>query len=180
MKYLTDDRIAIEIGDLTKLDVTAVVNAANSGLLGGGGVDGAIHRAGGTEILAECIKIRETIYPNGMPAGNAVVTTAGKMKAEYVIHTVGPVWHGGNSNEPEILRNAYINSLKAAAEKKMESVAFPAISTGVYRFPKNKAARIAFSAAREFAAKSEYPKKIIFVFFSESDRETFIRAIKQD
>lgn len=180
MKYLTDDRIATEIGDITKLNVTAIVNAANSGLLGGGGVDGAIHRAGGTEILAECIKIRETVYPKGMPAGKAVVTTAGKMAAEYVIHTVGPVWHGGNSNEPEILKNAYINSLKAAAEKQMESVAFPAISTGVYRFPKNKAARIAFSAAEEFASMSEYPRKIIFVFFSESDEKIFISSIKQD
>lgn len=176
MEYLFKERITTLTGDITKLDVSAIVNAANSSLMGGGGVDGAIHRAGGPEIIEECKKIRSSLYPDGMPAGNAVITRGGYLKAKYVIHTVGPVWRGGKSGEEAVLRQAYLNSLETAAENNLESVAFPAISTGIYGFPKGLAATIAFDTAKKFAEENSFPKKVIFVFFSERDREIFLKA----
>lgn len=166
-------------GDITGLQVDAVVNAANSSLLGGGGVDGAIHRAGGPEILEACRKIRGDRYKEGLPPGEAVLTTAGKMPAEYVIHTVGPVWHGGSDKEEETLGNAYRNSLQLAADKELKSIAFPAISTGVYGFPKEKAAKIAFSTIRSFLDSNELPETVILVFFAQSDMDMFIRTVDE-
>src|SRR5512133_985566 len=134
-------KIELLQADITELVVDDIVNAANSSLLGGGGVDGAIHRKGGPAILEECIKIREK--QGGCPTGEAVITTAGNMPSRSVIHTVGPIWRGGNNNEDELLRNCYLNSLKLAEENKLKTIAFPNISTGIYGFPKNRAAEIA-------------------------------------
>src|SRR6266853_1217062 len=145
-----DGRVSVVVGDITKQDVEAIVNAANSSLLGGGGVDGAIHRAGGPEILEECREIRRTRFPNGLPTGEAVVTTAGKLPALYVIHTVGPVYGENRGQESELLANCYVNSLTLAVEKNLSSIAFPAISTGVYGYPLEKAAEVASKAIENF------------------------------
>src|SRR5687768_16127403 len=141
-------RIKLVKGDITKIPVDAVVNAANSSLLGGGGVDGAIHRAGGPEILEACRAI--VAKQGGCPTGEAVITTAGKLPAKFVIHTVGPIWNGGNKNEPEKLANCYRNSLKLAQENNCQSVAFPNISTGVYGYPKPEAAKVAVRETLSF------------------------------
>ncbi len=148
--------------DLTKVSADAIVNAANSSLMGGGGVDGAIHRAGGKEILEECIQIK-----GGCPTGEAVITTAGKLPAKFVIHTVGPVWKGGNFGESEKLKSCYKNSLQLASENQCKTIAFPNISTGVYHYPLNEAADIAIQTVRE----SSFPgiEKVIFVCFSEDN-----------
>ncbi len=173
-----DERIQIIQGDITQLAVDGIVNAANSSLMGGGGVDGAIHRAGGAAILAACREIRSDKYPHGLPTGQAVITTAGNLPAKRVIHTVGPIWHGGHSNEEEQLHDAYRNSLELAAQSRLQSLAFPAISTGVYGFPKELAAPIAYRAASDFLADHDLPKTVFFVFFSQSDLEQFTQAIK--
>lgn len=178
MKKLVNGRLEIRKGDITKLEVDAVVNAANSSLMGGGGVDGAIHRAGGPAILEECRKIRSTQYPDGLPAGQAVMTTAGEMPAKHIIHTVGPVWHGGNKGEPETLASAYRNCLEIAAKNKLASIAFPAISTGVYGFPKQQAADIAYREIKNFLEANTLPEKVILVFFSGSDLDTFLDSIE--
>ena len=156
-------------GDITKIEVDAIVNAANSSLLGGGGVDGAIHRKGGRAILEECKKIREA--QGGCPTGEAVITTGGNLPARYVIHTVGPVWKGGNSNEKQLLINAYFNSLMIAEKRKIISIAFPNISTGVYDYPKRDAANVAVEAVKDFMINNTYPGKVIFVCF---DNENFL------
>ena len=155
-------------GDITKITVDAIVNAANSTLLGGGGVDGAIHRAGGRTILDECMKIVER--QGGCRTGEAVITTAGKLPARNVIHTVGPVWHGGMSNEDQLLANAYTSSLRLAAENGAKTVAFPNISTGVYGFPKERAAKIAIEAVRKFLKSDKSLSEVVFVCF---DRENY-------
>jgi len=161
--------IKLLFGDITKIAVDAIVNAANSSLLGGGGVDGAIHRAGGKAIMDECIKISER--KGGCPAGEAVITTAGKLPARYVIHTVGTVWHGGMKNEDKLLANAYINSLKLAVKNGVKTIAFPNISTGVYAFPKERAAKIAISTVRQFLKTDKSLSEVVFVCF---DRENFV------
>ncbi len=145
-------RIKTIVADITTLKVDAIVNAANSSLMGGGGVDGAIHRAGGPAILEECKKIVAKI--GRLPTGEAVITTAGNMPSKYVIHTVGPVWHGGTRGEPELLRNCYINSLKIAKEHNLKTVAFPSISTGVYGYPVDKAAKVAVKAVVDFVREN--------------------------
>lgn len=161
-------RIELLQGDITKTKVDAIVNAANSSLMGGGGVDGAIHRAGGPAILEEC---RQIVARKGRCAtGQAVITTAGSLPARYVIHTVGPVWNGGQNREEELLQKAYENSLKLAVENKVETIAFPNISTGVYSFPKDKAARIAVETVTAFLASDAQIKKVYFVCF---DRENY-------
>jgi O-acetyl-ADP-ribose deacetylase len=170
-------RIFACVGDLTEFEGDAIVNAANSGLLGGGGVDGAIHRAAGPSLLAECRRIRETVLPDGLPAGKAIVTAGGKLKALHVVHTVGPVWHGGKSGEEETLASCYTESLRAAAALGIESIAFPAISTGVYGFPKSLAAPIAYGAVRAFLETSRIPRKVVFAFHDRGDLEIFLDSL---
>nr|WP_026211400.1 O-acetyl-ADP-ribose deacetylase [Lewinella cohaerens] len=152
-------------GDITQLEVDAIVNAANTSLLGGGGVDGAIHRAGGKAILDECIQIRNR--QGGCDVGEAVITTAGKLPAKFVIHTVGPHWNEGQSDEKQKLKNCYLNSLKLAEENKLQSIAFPNISTGVYRYPKAAAAAIAIDAVRNASLMSV--ETIYFICFDEEN-----------
>jgi len=158
--------ITIKMGDITKEKVGAIVNAANTTLLGGGGVDGAIHRAAGPSLLAECRKIA------GCRTGEAVLTGAGKLDAEAVIHTVGPVWHGGRGKETELLRSAYENSFAVAKKNGIRTIAFPAISTGAYGYPIEDAARIALDAAGKFEADFD---EIRFVCFSERDLNVYRR-----
>ncbi len=158
-------------GDITQQDTDAIVNAANSSLLGGGGVDGAIHRAGGPQILEECKAIRAK--QGECPTGEAVITSGGQLKARYVIHTVGPVWHGGKHREDELLRNAYRNSLRLATENKVQTVAFPSISTGVYGFPIERASKIAFSVVADFAKENPQLKEVRFIVFSQKDFDVY-------
>lgn len=174
---LLNGRLVVTTGDITKLKTGAVVNAANSSLMGGGGVDGAIHRSGGPAILEECKQIRAGRYPDGLPAGDAVATTAGKLPAEYVIHTVGPVWHGGNSGEADKLASCYRRSLEEAVKLSLRDIAFPAISTGIYGYPKEKAGRIAFGAVRQFLADSKLPETVYFVFYSPGDARIFLDTV---
>ena len=155
-----DCQIEVKIGDITKEKVDAIVNAANTSLLGGGGVDGAIHRAAGPELLMECITLR------GCKTGEARLTKGYKLPAKFVIHTAGPVWHDGAQNEDELLANCYRNSLKIAQENQIETIAFPAISTGIYRFPIERAAQIAVKTVKENLAGSGI-KKVVFVCFNE-------------
>jgi O-acetyl-ADP-ribose deacetylase (regulator of RNase III) len=169
------DRINLIKGDITKLDADAIVNAANSSLLGGGGVDGAIHEAGGRQILEECIAIRNK--QGGCEPGEAVITSGGLLKARYVIHTVGPVWNSGNNGEDRILSNCYINSLKLAEENKIKTIAFPNISTGVYRFPKDRAARIAITTVKSYLSQDESIEKVIFVCFDEENYQLYLNLI---
>ncbi len=162
-------KIKLEKGDITKIQTDAIVNAANTSLLGGGGVDGAIHRAGGKQILEECIKIRNR--QGGCKVGEAVITNGGNLFAKKVIHTVGPRWNEGNSNEGIKLKNCYLNSLKLAEENGIRSIAFPNISTGIYRFPKQKAAEIAVKTLSEF--KSKIIEVVVFVCFDEENYEIY-------
>ncbi|MDP4201511.1 MAG: O-acetyl-ADP-ribose deacetylase [Bacteroidota bacterium] len=159
----SNSRIEVLLGDITKVRVDAIVNAANSSLMGGGGVDGAIHRAGGSAILEECKRI--VARQGGCPTGEAVITTGGNLPAKYVIHTVGPVWHGGSHQEEEKLAECYLNSLKLAVANHCKTIAFPNISTGVYHFPKEKAAHIAVRTVKEFLQKETSIEKVIFVCF---------------
>ncbi|HSC40138.1 MAG TPA: O-acetyl-ADP-ribose deacetylase [Chitinophagaceae bacterium] len=154
-------------GDITRIPADAIVNAANTSLLGGGGVDGAIHRAGGPAILEECIKIRNR--QGGCKTGEAVITTAGRLPARFVIHAVGPVWNQGKSNEEQLLANAYTNSLKLALENKVQSIAFPNISTGIYHFPKQQAAEIAIATVKQFLRTTDIIKKVTFVCFDDEN-----------
>lgn len=164
---MSRERIEVLRGDITKVEVDAIVNAANSSLMGGGGVDGAIHRAGGPAILEECKKI--VAEQGECPPGEAVVTTAGNLPARYVIHTVGPVWRGGKSGEPEKLKNCYRNSLRLAVENHCASVAFPNISTGVYGYPKEEAAKIAVAEVSAFLRKDKTIERVILVCFDEEN-----------
>src|SRR5258706_3699030 len=173
-----DGRVSIVVGDITRQDVEAIVNAANSSLLGGGGVDGAIHRAGGPEILAECREIRRTRFPEGLPTGEAVITSGGKLPALYVIHTVGPIFGEEHGNEAELLANCYHNSLTLAVEKNLTSVAFPAISTGVYSYPPEKAADVASRTIENFLSTDRQLKEVRLVFFQARDAEMVLEDRK--
>ncbi|RJS79713.1 O-acetyl-ADP-ribose deacetylase [Candidatus Bathyarchaeota archaeon] len=166
-------------GDITEQETDAVVNAANPTLMGGGGVDGAIHRKGGPKILEECKKIRETEWPNGLPTGKAVITSGGNLKAKYVIHTVGPIWRGGNHREPELLAEAYYNSLKLAVSKGLKTIAFPSISTGAYGYPIEKASKIALKTVKQFLEKEDKLEKVVFVLFTMHDFKIYKETAKQ-
>lgn len=165
--------------DITLQETDAIVNAANSSLLGGGGVDGAIHRAGGPEILQQCRKIRDE--KGTCPTGEAVITTGGRLPARYVIHTVGPVWQGGGRDEDELLASAYRNSLKLARTHNLRTVSFPSISTGAYRFPIGRAARIALRTVGDFLRSPEGRglEEVRFVLFSKPDLEAYEEAFKE-
>ncbi len=165
-------------GDITDMATDAIVNAANSSLMGGGGVDGAIHRKGGPQILAECKRIRDAEWPDGLPTGKAVITTGGNLQAKHVIHTVGPVWHGGD-NEAELLRSAYMNSLKLAISKGLRTIAFPSISTGAYGYPIQDAAQIAIGTAKAFLEAQDNLSEVVFVLFSERDLKVYLDAANE-
>ncbi|MGE5593828.1 MAG: O-acetyl-ADP-ribose deacetylase [Betaproteobacteria bacterium] len=166
-------------GDITQQETDAIVNAANSELAGGGGVDGAIHRAGGPTVHEECMKIRKE--RGRLPAGQAVLTSGGRLKARYIIHTVGPVWHGGARAEDETLASAYRSSLELAAEHGLRTVAFPSISTGAYGFPIERAARVALGAVKDFLAspKGQTFDEVRFVLFTGRDLEVYERALAE-
>lgn len=164
-----NSKVVIKKGDITTLPVDAIVNAANSSLLGGGGVDGAIHRAGGSVILEECKKI--IARQGGCEVGQAVITSAGNMPSDYVIHTVGPVWHGGGNNEEIRLSECYRNSLQLALEHNCRTIAFPNISTGVYGFPKDKAARIAIETVSTFLTENHQFEQVIMICFDHENYE---------
>jgi len=166
-------RIEIVQGDITTFEVGAVVNAANESLLGGGGVDGAIHRGAGPELLEECRTLK------GCPTGQARITKGYNLPAGHVIHTVGPVWHGGGRNEAELLAGCYSNSLSVAVEHGISTIAFPSISTGVYRYPIDKACRIALKVTLAFLGSHELPEKVIFVCFSREDRDAYLSAFNE-
>lgn len=173
-----EGRLTVKTGDITEERADAIVNAANSSLMGGGGVDGAIHRKGGPAILKACRAVRNDSYPEGLPTGKAVVTEAGNLPCRFVIHTVGPVWNGGGSGEPALLESAYRESLLKAEEIKAERIVFPAISTGIYGYPKDLAARTAYRTVEAFLESHDYPKKVVLLFFAEIDADAFVRAIK--
>jgi O-acetyl-ADP-ribose deacetylase (regulator of RNase III) len=170
-------RLEALTGDITTFHADAIVNAANSSLLGGGGVDGAIHRAGGPEIMAECHLIRETRYPGGLPTGDAVITGPGRLPCKYIIHTVGPVWRGGMYGEEALLAAAYRNALEKAAEVGAHSVAYPAISTGVYGYPAEKAAKVVWKVLSARLHHHSLPEKIYLLFFSVNNLSAFLDNI---
>jgi O-acetyl-ADP-ribose deacetylase (regulator of RNase III) len=160
-------KIELIRGDITALEADAIVNAANTGLLGGGGVDGAIHRAAGPELLAECRTL------NGCQTGEAKITKGYNLRAKFVIHTAGPVWRGGNNNEPALLKACYINSLALALSKGIKTIAFPNISTGVYGYPKKEAARIAIRTVQEWFTGHDLPVVVIFAVFDEENHTLY-------
>ena len=174
LKTYLAGRVAINVGDITKEAVDAIVNAANGTLMGGGGVDGAIHRAGGPEIKQACAEIRRTQYPDGLPTGEAVITTGGKLPAKYVIHTVGPVYARG-SDKSALLAACYYNSLTLAVTHKLKSIAFPAISTGVYGYPLADAAAVSSRTIEQFLSVDKSIEAVKLVFFSAGDVEVFLK-----
>lgn len=166
------ERIALVDGDITRQQVDAIVNAANTSLLGGGGVDGAIHRAAGPELLAECRML------NGCPTGEAKLTKGYRLPAKYVIHTVGPIWRGGNANEDQLLTNCYINSLTVAIEHDIATIAFPSISTGIYGFPIERASRIALKTVKSFLEQHTSIQKVVFVCFGQHDYQIYQQTME--
>jgi O-acetyl-ADP-ribose deacetylase len=165
--------------DITNVSADAIVNAANETLLGGGGVDAAIHNKGGPKILEECKRLRAKEWPDGLPTGNAVITTGGNLKVKHVIHTVGPVWHGGLYDEAKLLRRSYWNSLKLAALQGLKTIAFPSISTGTYRYPTEEASRIAITTIKDYIEKENRIEKVTIVLFSERDLGIYTKAAKE-
>ena len=170
--------ISLKRGDITREATDAIVNAANSSLMGGGGVDGAIHRAGGPQILEECKQIRK--QKGHLPTGEAVITTAGNMKAHFVIHTVGPVWHGGNSGEPNLLTSAYRESLKLAVENNLKSISFPSISTGIYGYPVGEAAEVALRTVVDFLQGQDTTlEEVVFVLYDTGTYSAYEKALSK-
>ena len=173
MESFLDGRVVVVVSDITREDVGAIVNAANSTLLGGGGVDGAIHDAGGPEILKECREIRRTLYPDGLPMGEAVITTGGRLPARHVIHTVGPIYGLNPGREAQLLAACYRNSLALARQHSLTSIAFPSISTGAFRYPKPEAASISSRIIKEFLENEDVVELVRLVFFHDSDARVF-------
>ncbi len=168
-----EQRLEVTVGDITKLSVDAIVNAANERMLGGGGVDGAIHKAAGPNLKEECKQVPEVRSGVRCPTGEARITGGHNLPAKHVIHTVGPVWHGGSEGEPDLLASCYRESLRLAEAHGLDSIAFPAISTGVFGYPPDQAARVAVETAREWVAAHERPRRVIFCGFSESDADHY-------
>ena len=175
--FINRTRLALVQGDITRQATDAIVNAANSGLMGGGGVDGAIHRAGGPAIMEECRKIREKI--GRLPAGKAVITTGGRLKTKYVIHTVGPVWHGGTSGEAELLASAYRENLRLATDKGLKSISFPAISTGAYGYPLEPAARVALQTVIDFLSQNKTLEEVVFVLYDSATYQIYAETLRK-
>jgi len=171
-----DAVLQLIVGDITDVEADAIVNAANSTLMGGGGVDGAIHRKGGPKILEECKLTRATTWPDGLPTGHAVMTSGGDLKAKHVIHTVGPVWFGGFHVESELLKQAYRNSLKLAVSNGLKSVAFPSISTGAYGYPTKEASQVAIETIKAFLENEDRLDRVLMVLFSERDFEIYLQT----
>lgn len=178
LESFVDGRVQVIVGDITHQSVAAIVNAANSSLLGGGGVDGAIHRAGGPIILEQCRELRRLRYPGGLPTGAAVMTAAGELLAEYVIHTVGPIYGTHNGREAELLAACYKNSLMLATQHSLRSIAFPAISTGVYDYPRAEAAQVSSQTIKDFLRGDDTVKEVHLVFFQGRDARVFIEHQK--
>jgi O-acetyl-ADP-ribose deacetylase (regulator of RNase III) len=168
-------RVVVAVADLTREEVDAMVNAANSSLLGGGGVDGAIHRAGGPAILEACREIRRTQYPEGLPTGEAVITTAGNLPARHVIHTVGPIYGRHAGQEAELLAACYRNSLELAKARALTSIAFPSISTGAFSYPQAEAAAVSSQAIAEFLNRDQTLREVRLIFFQQRDAEVFLK-----
>ncbi|MCY7345473.1 MAG: O-acetyl-ADP-ribose deacetylase [Pyrinomonadaceae bacterium] len=171
-------RVVVKVGDITQEKTDAIVNAANSTLLGGGGVDGAIHRAGGGRILEECRIIRAEKYPQGLPTGEAVITSGGNLAAKFVIHTVGPIYGMNGGGDAHLLAECYKNCLRIASENKLPTISFPSISTGAFGYPKHEAAAVAARAVESFLANNETLEKICLVFFSAAAAQKFIKHQK--
>lgn len=174
-KEFLDGKVLVKIGNITREQVDAIVNAANWTLLGGGGVDGAIHAAGGAEIMKACEEIRKTQYPKGLPTGKAVITTGGNLPAKFVIHTVGPIRGIDKENEAFQLADCYKNSLQLAVENELETIAFPAISTGAYGYPKDEAAKIVSKTVKEFLSENDRIKQVRLIFFLPNEANMFIK-----
>ena len=176
--FIKNARISLALGDITRQDTDAIVNTADPALAGGGGVDGAIHRAGGADITKECRQI--VIEQGKLPRGKAVITTGGNLKARYVIHTVGPIWTGGKKGEPEILASAYRESLKIAAAHNLTSISFPSIGTGAYGYPADKAAKVALRAVASFLKeKTTSLREIIFVLYDSQTYQSYRSALEE-
>ena len=175
-KVFLDGRVSVVVGDITRQTVDVIVNAANATLLGGGGVDGAIHRAGGPQILEECKEIRRARFPDGLPTGEAVITGGGRLPARFVIHTVGPIYGRHQGRDAELLANCYSNSLALAVERGLKSIAFPAISTGAFGYPMKQAAEVSSRAIADFLAGDESLQEVRLVFFLDGDARTFVRC----
>lgn len=175
MKNFLQNRVSVIIGDITEQKVDAIVNAANSSLLGGGGVDGAIHRKGGPMILAACRDIRSNLYPDGLPTGKAVITTAGNLAARYVIHTVGPIHGNNDGRDADLLAKCYLNSLTLAASHQLQTVAFPSISTGAFGYPREEAAEVSSRVIEKFLLDNSSLDEVRMVFFSSSDADIFLK-----
>jgi O-acetyl-ADP-ribose deacetylase (regulator of RNase III) len=176
-RVINKTRLSLVQGDITNQETDAIVNAANSSLMGGGGVDGAIHRAGGPAILEDCKKI--VAQRGRLPAGQAVITTGGSLKARFVIHTVGPIWHDGKKGEPETLASAYLESLQKAVEHKLRSVSFPSISTGVYGYPVEQAARVTIGTVIGFLKRDESLQEVVFVLFDSRTFDAYRWALEE-
>jgi O-acetyl-ADP-ribose deacetylase (regulator of RNase III) len=175
-RLVNKTKLSLLQGDITRQSTDAIVNAANSGMMGGGGVDGAIHRAGGPAILEDC---KQIISQQGrLPTGEAVITTGGNLQAKRVIHTVGPIWHGGHSGEPELLASAYRQSLKISVENGLESISFPSISTGAYGYPLKLAAPIALETVIDFLKRDESINEVVFVLFEDRTYQEYARALE--
>lgn len=178
MKEFLNGRVLVKVGDITEEKADAIVNAANSTLLGGGGVDGAIHARGGRRILDECQEIRKNRFPQGLPTGEAVITFGGNLATRFVIHTVGPVYRMNRSKDAELLANCYVNSLALAVENRLQTVALPSISTGAFAYPKHEAAEVASEAIEDFLSANETIEQVRLVFFSEADALEFLKHQK--